>query len=101
MGTQRQNDLLLVAKRQSTTMLFGISRSRVGRLRVLFDGGPSYPEMIDTLQTMRDEYGHLVKRGEKLTASEWLQRINASGARLTLAQLAAVETLMSGAASFT
>lgn len=100
MGTQRQNGLLLVATRRSTTM-FGISRSRVGSLRVLFDGGPSYPEMIDTLQVMRDEYGYLVKRGEKLTASEWLHRISASGVRLTLAQLAAVETLMSGATSYT
>lgn len=100
MGTQRQNDLLRAATRRSTTT-FGIGRSRLGYLRVLFDGGPSYPEMIDALQAMRDEYGHLVKRGEKLTASEWLQRIDASGARLTLAQLTAVETLMSRATSFT
>lgn len=66
---------------------------------MLFDGGPSYPEMVDTLQRMRDEYGYLVERSEKLTASEWLQRINASGVSLTMTQLASVETLMSVAGS--
>lgn len=100
MGTKHRNGLHLMAKGHSTAT-FGISRSCLGRLRVLFDGGPSYPEMVDTLQKMCGEYGHLVKRGEKLTASKWLQRIKASGARLTLAQLTSVSTLMSQATNET
>ncbi len=100
MGTQHQNGVQPIAGRLFTTT-FGISRSRFGRLRVRFDGGPSYSEMVDTLQKLCGLYGHLVKRGENLTASEWLQRINANGARLTLDELASVETLMSGANSDT
>lgn len=73
---------------------FRISRSRFGWLSVRFDGGPSYPEMVATLKQMADQYGYLIRRGEKVSGGEWLQRINEAGARLTECQIQTVRTLM-------
>lgn len=73
---------------------FGIKRSFFGWLSVRFSGGPSYPQMVEVLQAMAEEYGHLIKRGECLSGAEWLHRISASGTEITLPQLSAVETLM-------
>ncbi|PPS64414.1 hypothetical protein CR917_03505 [Pseudomonas sp. BRM28] len=73
---------------------FGISRSRLGWLSVRFDGGPSYPEMVATLKEMIDRYGHCVKRGEGLSGSEWLSRIEQGGMRITECQKQAIQTLM-------
>ena len=77
-----------------TRRSFGIKRSFFGWLSVRFSGGPSYPQMVEVLQAMAGEHGHLIKRGECLSGSEWLYRISASGAEITGPQLSAVETLM-------
>lgn len=73
---------------------FGIKRSFFGWLSVRFSGGPSYPQMVEILQEMAGEYGHLIKRGECLSGLEWLHRISASGVEITGPQFSAVETLM-------
>ncbi|WP_425929763.1 hypothetical protein [Pseudomonas sp. NyZ201] len=72
----------------------GIRRSRLGWLSIRFDGGPFYPEMLEALQQAVIEFGGLVRRGESLTAAEWLQRIDAIGGRITPAQILAIRTLM-------
>lgn len=73
---------------------FWISRSRLGWLSVRFDGGPSYPEMVATLKQMAYQYGYLIRRAEKVSGSEWLQRISEAGAPLTESQIQTVRTLM-------
>lgn len=73
---------------------FGIRRSRLGWLSVRFDGGPSYPEMVALLKEMVEQYGHCVKRGEGLSGSEWLSRIEQDGRRITECQRQAIQTLM-------
>lgn len=73
---------------------FGISRSRLGWLSVRFVGGPSYQTMVATLKEMVDRYGHCVKRGEEISGSEWLRRIDQSGVRITARQRQAIQTLM-------
>lgn len=73
---------------------FGIRRSRLGRISVRFDGGPSYLEMVATLKEMVDRYGYCVKRGEGLSGSEWLRRIEQSDMRITERQRQAIQTLM-------
>lgn len=65
MTAQQQNCQKAGSGRRSTCG-FGISRSRLGRLSVRFDGGPCYPEMVAALKEMVDDYGNLVKRGERL-----------------------------------
>lgn len=74
--------------------VFGVRRSFVGWLSVRFDGGPYYPEMVEALRGMVAEYGHLVRRGERLTAFEWLQRIKSTGAMPTDIQVESLATLM-------
>lgn len=93
MGAQQGNDQE-VGSEPRNACDFGISRSRLGWLSVRFDGGPSYPEMVATLKQMADQYGYLIRRGEKVSGGEWLQRINEAGARLTECQMRAVQTLM-------
>lgn len=83
-----------VGSEQRNACNLGISRSCLGWLSVRFDGGPSYPEMVATLKQMADQYGYLIRRGEKVSGGEWLQRINEAGARLTECQIRAVRTLM-------
>lgn len=73
---------------------FGISRSRVGLLNVRFDGGPSYPEMVESLKEMVDRHGSLVKRGDRISGAEWLRRIDQSNVRITERQRQAIQTLM-------
>lgn len=75
---------------------FGIRRSRLGWLSVRFDGGPSYPEMVATLKDMVARYGHCIKRGEGLSGSEWLRRIEQGDVRITERQRQAIQTLMEG-----
>lgn len=72
----------------------GIKRSWLGWLSVRFDGGPYYPEMLDSLQQAVIQFGGLVRRGENLTGTEWLQRIHDAGGCITSTQLLAIETLM-------
>lgn len=72
----------------------GISRSRIGWLSVRFDGGPSYPEMVAILKEMVDQYGGLVKRGERISGYEWLRRIDQRSVQATDAQRHAIQTLM-------
>lgn len=73
---------------------FGISRSRLGWLSIRFEGGPSYPEMVGTLKEMVELHGRLVKRGERISGTEWLRRIEASGACISEGQTQAIRTLM-------
>lgn len=88
-GEGRQSDIASPAVHG-----FGISRSRLGWLRIRFEGGPSYPKMIETLEEMAGQYGHLVKRGERLSGAAWLRRIGQSGVWLSEHQIQAVGTLM-------
>lgn len=93
MGAQQGNG----QKRGSggrTACGFWISRSRLGWLRVRFDGGPSYPEMVESLKEMVDRHGHLVKRGDKISGPEWLRRIDQSDVRTTESQRRAIQTLL-------
>jgi hypothetical protein len=73
---------------------FGIRRFWLGWLSVRFDGGPVYFDMVEALQQAIADFGYLVRRGERLSAEEWLHRINTLGLRITPAQLTAIETLM-------
>lgn len=73
---------------------FGISRSRLGWLSVRFDGGPTYPEMVETLEGMVALHGHLVRRGERISGPEWLQRISDSGVPADESKIKAIRTLM-------
>lgn len=73
---------------------FGISRSRLGRLNVQFDGGPYYPSMLETLKQMVVQHGRLIRRGENISGSMWLQRIEQSGAGISRLEIEAVQTLM-------
>lgn len=93
MGAQRGNGEKAGSGRRSACD-FGISRSRFGWLSVRFDGGPSYPEMVETLEGMVALHGHLVRRGESISGPEWLQRIDHSGVSAEESQIKAIQTLM-------
>ncbi|HCE6397455.1 MULTISPECIES: hypothetical protein [unclassified Pseudomonas] len=82
------------AKRRISTSQFGISRSRLGWLKVRFDGGPSYPDMVDVLKGMVAQYGYLVRRGERLSGAEWTERILGSSAQVSDVQMHSIITLM-------
>lgn len=73
---------------------FWIGRSRLGRLSIRFDGGPSYTEMIDALKEAVELHGPLVKRGDKISGSEWLRRIDQNDVRITKRHRRAIQTLM-------
>lgn len=92
MGAQQGNQKTGSDRRNACD--FGISRSHLGWLKVRFDGGPSYPEMVATLKQMADQYGYLITRGENVSGGEWLQRINGIGVRLTERQIQAVQNLL-------
>ena len=93
MGAQSGNDQKAAPGRQNNCD-FGINRSRLGWLRVRFEGGPSYPKMVATLKEMVNRYGSLVLRGERLSGSEWLRRIGQNGGKITEDQRRAIQTLM-------
>lgn len=93
MGGQEGNGRKARSGRQAAHN-FGISRSRLGWLSVRFEGGPSYPEMVDMLKEMVDRFGGLVNRGERISGSEWLRRIDESSKRITERQRQMVHTLM-------
>lgn len=93
MGAQQENGEKVGSGRPNICA-FGISRSRLGWLSVRFDGGPSYPEMVESLKEIVDRHGHLVKRGDKISGSEWLRRIDQSNVRVTERQRQAIQTLM-------
>lgn len=73
---------------------FGISRSCLGRLRVRFEGGPSYPAMVETLEGIVKRYGYLVRCGETISGSAWIQRIDQSGGHISDLEIRAIQTLM-------
>lgn len=54
---------------------YGLSRSVLGWLSIRFEGGPSYPEMINQLKIARQRYGHLIQIGETVRGDEWIERI--------------------------
>lgn len=93
MGAQQGNGQGDVSGRRNACD-FWISRSRLGWLSVRFDGGPCYPEMVESLKEMVDRYGHLIKRGDKISGSEWLRRIERGNARITNRERQAIHTLM-------
>ncbi|MBD8791500.1 hypothetical protein IFR09_18255 [Pseudomonas syringae] len=82
------------ARQRIAASHYGISRSRLGWLKVRFDGGPSYTVMVDVLERMVEQYGYLVRRGERLSGAEWIERILESRAQVTDAQKRSVSTLM-------
>ncbi|KQQ49894.1 hypothetical protein ASF84_22060 [Pseudomonas sp. Leaf127] len=94
MHTQHRANQRLEARRQISRSQFGISRSRLGWLKVRFDGGPSYPDMVDVLKGMVEQYGYLVRRGERLSGVEWIKRILESCAQVPDVQMRSVSTLM-------
>ncbi|MDR6575174.1 MULTISPECIES: hypothetical protein [Pseudomonas] len=71
-----------------------IGRSRLGLLSICFDGGCSYPSMIIMLQGVFKRYGRLVRFGEKLSAQDWLNRVEERGFQVSDQERAAVVTLM-------
>lgn len=93
MSAQQGNGQKIGSGRQSARA-FWISRSRLGWLSVRFEGGPFYPEMVETLKEMVDKYGGLVKRGDRISGSEWLRRIDQRNVPITDLQRRAIKTLM-------
>lgn len=93
MGVQQGNDQKARYEQQCICD-YWIRRSRLGRLSIPFDGGPFYIEMVDSLKEAFDWHGRLVKRGEKISGSEWLRRIDQSDVRITELQRRAIQTLM-------
>ena len=77
--------------------LYGVSRSALGRLSICFEGGPSYPEMVDDLELALQRYGHLISIGECLTGEEWVQLIVANGTDVDMVAIHAIRTLMPAA----
>lgn len=82
------------ARRRSAASQFGIGRSRLGRLSVRFDGGPSYPEIVDMLQDMVNQYGYLVRHGERLSGAEWIERISETNTQVSALQTLSIKTFM-------
>jgi len=72
-----------------------IERSRIGRLSIGFDGGCSYPAMINVLRAVFERYGRLVRFGEQLSAQGWLDRVEERGFEISDQERMAVFTLMS------
>lgn len=77
--------------------VYGVSRSALGRLSIRFEGGPSYPEMVDDLEWALQRYGHLISTGECLTGEEWVQLIVTNGAGVDMVAIHAIRTLMPAA----
>lgn len=73
---------------------YGVGRSVFGRLTIRFDGGPSYPAMVDDLERGLERYGGLVKKGVWLTGEEWVQCVIASDPDADMKILHAIRTLM-------
>lgn len=94
MHVQREAGQQPEARQRTAAIQFGISRSRLGWLKVRFDGGPSYPVMVDVLERMVEQYGYLVRRGERLSGTEWIERILESCAQVSDVQMRSVSTLM-------
>lgn len=93
MGAQQGNGQKVGFERRDAHE-FGISRSRLGWLSVQFSGGPSYPEMVATLEEMVDRYSGLIKRGERMSGSQWIHRMEQSGVQISEREIQAVRTLM-------
>lgn len=74
--------------------VYGVSRSVFGRLSIRFDGGPSYPEMVNDLEQSLLCYGYLIDNGTCFTGEEWIQRIVTSGADADMRKIHAIRTLM-------
>lgn len=73
---------------------FWVKRSLIGSLRIRFDGGPSYPKMVEDLRQALNNHGRLVRRGERLSGSDWVHRIKKHQGPLSECQASAIETLM-------
>lgn len=71
-----------------------IGRSRLGRLSIGFDGGCSYPAMINVLRAVFKRYGRLVRFGEQLSAQDWIDRVEERGFQISDQERVAVITLM-------
>ena len=71
-----------------------IGRSRFGWLSICFDGGCSYPAMINVLKVVFKRYGRLVRFGEQLCAQGWLARVEERGFQVSEQERMAVVTLM-------
>ena len=71
-----------------------IERSRFGRLSICFDGGCSYPAMINVLSAVFKRYGRLVRFGEQLSAQGWIDRVEERGYQISDQERVAVFTLM-------
>lgn len=93
MSVQQRNGQNAESERQRACDLW-ISRSRLGWLRIRFDSGPSYPEMVETLKDIVDQCGGLVRSGERISGAEWLRRIDQSDVRITKRQRQAIQILM-------
>lgn len=72
----------------------GIKRSAMGRLSIRFDGGPSYPAMVNDLKAAFERCGHVVRQSEELSGAEWARRITDSGVFISEDELNAVLTLL-------
>ncbi len=71
-----------------------IGRSRIGWLSICFDGGCSYPAMINMLKAFFKRYGRLVRFGEQLSAQGWIDRVEERGFQISDQERVAVFTLM-------
>lgn len=76
---------------------YGVKRSTWGRLSIRFEGGPSYPDMVDDLERASQRYGHLISNGACLTGEDWIQLIVASGGDIDMVAIHAIRTLIPAA----
>lgn len=71
-----------------------ISRSKFGRLRIRFDGGCSYPTMLDSLHAVYKRTGGLIAPGETLSGPDWINRIIENGYPISDQERTSILTLM-------
>lgn len=71
-----------------------ISRSWLGLLHIRFDGGCSYPGMMELLQDVYKRTGYLIAVGEALSGPDWINRIVAAGHCLSDQERTSILTLM-------
>ena len=74
--------------------IHSIQRSSLGRLTIRFEGGCSYPSMVESLKRVFRRSGCLIARGESLSGPHWVKRMLESGHSISKEDVEAVRTLM-------
>lgn len=80
--------------RQQHLESHSIQRSSLGRLTIRFEGGSSYPAMVESLKGVFRRSGYLIARGESLSGPHWVKRMLEGGLSISKEEVEAVRTLM-------